>query len=228
MQRRPPGSSSRLPTEPELAELRLESGARAFKGQACVGYRTAWQRARSALAERDAVAHYRHIAELLGLFARRYAELKEERSGLDFEDLQLEARRLLAEHPAVADTYRTRFRHLMVDEFQDTNRLQLELVRLLRGPETSVFFVGDEFQSIYGFRHADVEVFRQERERLACPAGLGSGGDATERQLPRRAGPGRRGELRSETAILDRFAPLTVGSRAAAETAAATRRSSCS
>ncbi len=126
--------AQRLPTEPELAELSSSRRSKAFKGQACVAYRTAWQRARSALAERDAVAHYRHIAELLGLFARRYAELKEERSGLDFEDLQLEARRLLAEHPAVAETYRTRFRHLMVDEFQDTNRLQLELVRLLRGP----------------------------------------------------------------------------------------------
>ena len=44
----------------------------------------------------------------------------------------------------------------MVDEFQDTNRLQCELVDLLTGPDTERFFVGDEFQSIYGFRHADV------------------------------------------------------------------------
>ena len=48
----------------------------------------------------------------------------------------------------------------MVDEFQDTNRLQLELIDALRGPETRLFVVGDEFQSIYGFRHADLEVFR--------------------------------------------------------------------
>ena len=212
--------AQRLPTEPELAELRLESGARAFKGQACVGYRTAWQRARSALAERDAVAHYRHIAELLGLFARRYAELKEERSGLDFEDLQLEARRLLAEHPAVAETYRTRFRHLMVDEFQDTNRLQLELVRMLRGAQTSVFFVGDEFQSIYGFRHADVEVFRQERERLhALPD--------SEAEVMRLSGNFRAApDLVAAVnwigeAILDPFAPLTVGAARRSETAAA-------
>jgi ATP-dependent exoDNAse (exonuclease V) beta subunit len=51
----------------------------------------------------------------------------------------------------------------MVDEFQDTNRLQCELVDLLRRPETEVFFVGDEYQSIYGFRHADVQVFRERR-----------------------------------------------------------------
>src|SRR5262249_28988504 len=58
-----------------------------------------------------------------------------------------------------------RFRSIMVDEFQDTNRLQCDLVDLLRCPATGVFFVGDEFQSIYGFRHADVGVFRERREQ---------------------------------------------------------------
>ena len=53
----------------------------------------------------------------------------------------------------------------MVDEFQDTNRLQTELIDLLcAGPSKELFFVGDEFQSIYGFRHADVAVFRDRRE----------------------------------------------------------------
>src|SRR6266436_2956962 len=51
----------------------------------------------------------------------------------------------------------------MVDEFQDTNRLQCDLVELLRAPDAGLFFVGDEFQSIYGFRHADVGVFRERR-----------------------------------------------------------------
>src|SRR4029077_16686071 len=50
----------------------------------------------------------------------------------------------------------------MVDEFQDTNRLQCDLIDLIAGEE--LFFVGDEFQSIYGFRHADVNVFRERRE----------------------------------------------------------------
>ena len=60
-----------------------------------------------------------------------------------------------------------RFRSIMVDEFQDTNRLQCEIVDLLAdGPDgKELFFVGDEFQSIYRFRHADVEVFRERRER---------------------------------------------------------------
>ena len=57
----------------------------------------------------------------------------------------------------------------MVDEFQDTNRLQCDVIDLLRsGPGAcDVFFVGDEFQSIYGFRHADVAVFRERREAAA-------------------------------------------------------------
>ena len=57
----------------------------------------------------------------------------------------------------------------MVDEFQDTNRLQCDVIDLLRGGPgaPSVFFVGDEFQSIYGFRHADVDVFRERRAAAA-------------------------------------------------------------
>ena len=116
----------------------------------------------------------------------------------------------------------------MVDEFQDTNRLQLELVRLLRGAETSVFFVGDEFQSIYGFRHADVEVFRHERERLhALPD--------SEAEVMRlsgnfRAAPDLVAAVNAiGEAILDGFAPLTVGRGAARRRRPPrTRRSSCS
>jgi ATP-dependent exoDNAse (exonuclease V) beta subunit len=52
----------------------------------------------------------------------------------------------------------------MVDEFQDTNRLQCELIDLIAGDSCERFFVGDEFQSIYGFRHADVQVFRERRD----------------------------------------------------------------
>ena len=74
-----------------------------------------------------------------------------------------------------------RFRSVMVDEFQDTNRLQMRAHRPARRPGTNggapaiataadVFFVGDEFQSIYGFRHADVAVFRERRD--SAPAVL--------------------------------------------------------
>jgi ATP-dependent helicase/nuclease subunit A len=98
---------------------------------------------------------------LLSQFAASYAQAKSRESALDFEDLQLLARDLLREGDAIREQERWRFRAIMVDEFQDTNRLQCELIDLLAGEE--LFFVGDEFQSIYSFRHADVEVFRERR-----------------------------------------------------------------
>src|SRR5205823_6235692 len=109
------------------------------------------------------------LQELLHMFAAEYAAAKQRESALDFEDLQLLARDLLRDNEQVREAERLRFRALMVDEFQDTNRLQCEVVDLLRSGVAApdVFFVGDEFQSIYGFRHADVAVFRERRERAA-------------------------------------------------------------
>ena len=108
------------------------------------------------------------LQELLERFAAEYAAAKRRESAVDFEDLQLAARDLLRDDERVRDSVRLRFRMVMVDEFQDTNRLQCELVDLVSHPEeTEIFTVGDEFQSIYGFRHADVEVFRERRARAA-------------------------------------------------------------
>jgi ATP-dependent helicase/nuclease subunit A len=112
------------------------------------------------------------LQELLTLFAGRYAQAKARESALDFEDLQLEARDLLRSQPELREREQARFRSILVDEFQDTNRLQTEIVDLLRTPQTELFFVGDEFQSIYGFRHADVQVFRERREAVEQPLSL--------------------------------------------------------
>jgi len=112
------------------------------------------------------------LQELLTLFAERYAQAKARESALDFEDLQLEARDLLKSQPELREREQARFRSILVDEFQDTNRLQTEIVDLLRTPQTELFFVGDEFQSIYGFRHADVQVFRERREAVEQPLSL--------------------------------------------------------
>jgi ATP-dependent helicase/nuclease subunit A len=112
------------------------------------------------------------LQELLTLFAERYGQAKARESALDFEDLQLEARDLLRSQPELREREQARFRSILVDEFQDTNRLQTEIVDLLRTPDTELFFVGDEFQSIYGFRHADVQVFRERREAVEQPLSL--------------------------------------------------------
>jgi ATP-dependent helicase/nuclease subunit A len=108
------------------------------------------------------------FAALLSLLAahhRHYERLKAERSGADFEDLELRALALLRSPGPVRTAWRERFEHLMVDEFQDTNGVQLGLIDALRGPQARLFVVGDEFQSIYRFRHADLEVFRGRRRQ---------------------------------------------------------------
>ena len=101
------------------------------------------------------------LQELLELFGDAYRRAKDAESALDFEDLQLRARDLLSHDEAVRGSERLRFRSIMIDEFQDTNRLQCEIVDQFDPEE--LFFVGDEFQSIYRFRHADVAVFRERR-----------------------------------------------------------------
>ncbi|HEY0390182.1 MAG TPA: UvrD-helicase domain-containing protein [Solirubrobacterales bacterium] len=110
---------------------------------------------------------YRQVARLLELFSASFAAAKERRTGIDFEDLQILAAALL-EREEIGEAYRSRFSHLMVDEFQDTNRLQLRLIEALRGPGSEMIAVGDELQSIYGFRHADLDVFREQRRLIAA------------------------------------------------------------
>jgi DNA helicase II / ATP-dependent DNA helicase PcrA len=96
---------------------------------------------------------------LLGLYgqvAGEYARILSAAGALDFDDLLLRAVQLLASSDAVRDAYRRRFRYLLVDEYQDTNRPQYELVRLLAGDGGNVTVVGDEDQSIYSWRGADI------------------------------------------------------------------------
>jgi DNA helicase-2/ATP-dependent DNA helicase PcrA len=96
------------------------------------------------------------------VFARYQAELKT-LNAVDFDDLLLLTVKLLAEHGDVRERWHQRFRYLMIDEFQDTNRLQLELISFLANPAVptpgvspNVAVVGDDDQSIYGWRGAEV------------------------------------------------------------------------
>jgi ATP-dependent exoDNAse (exonuclease V) beta subunit len=118
------------------------------------------QAALNAVAARDRAL----LERLLQSFERSYQAAKDRESALDFEDLQLRARNLLRDDAAIREREQLRFRQVCVDEFQDTNRLQCELIDLIARGE--LFFVGDEFQSIYRFRHADVEVFKERREQV--------------------------------------------------------------
>jgi ATP-dependent DNA helicase UvrD/PcrA len=78
-------------------------------------------------------------------------------NAMDFDDLLVQAVRLLSESDEVRDKWRAKVRHLLVDEFQDTNRLQFELVgQLASGQPPNICVVGDDDQSIYGWRGAEV------------------------------------------------------------------------
>jgi DNA helicase-2/ATP-dependent DNA helicase PcrA len=88
---------------------------------------------------------------------RLYLERKRERNVMDYDDLLLNWKRLLEEKDEVARLYQEQFEHVLVDEYQDTNKLQSEIVDLLAVKHRNVMVVGDDAQSIFGFRGAAVE-----------------------------------------------------------------------
>ena len=110
------------------------------------------------------------ISELLGLesphllvhaddlerLATAYASWRREHALLDYDDLLSELEALLQERPDLAERLRERYCYIMVDEYQDTNRSQARLTRLLAGEQGNVMAVGDDAQSIYAFRGADI------------------------------------------------------------------------
>jgi ATP-dependent helicase/nuclease subunit A len=173
--------AKRLPLEEALARLttpgappsltELEALRISGKARPLARFREALETAiaRTAEAGGGGVA-YRHLADLLRLYTAAFEAAKERRAGIDFEDLLILAARLL-ERAEIGQAYRGRFSHLLVDEFQDTNRLQLRLIEALQGPRSQLVVVGDELQSIYSFRHADLEVFRRRREQIDADPG---------------------------------------------------------
>jgi ATP-dependent helicase/nuclease subunit A len=193
-----------VPSLDALTALRTDS-----KAKSMAAYREAINAAVARTAEAaEGGEAYRHIGELLALFSRRFEAVKERREGLDFEDLQLRAVRLL-EREEIGNTYRARFSHFLVDEFQDTNRLQLRLIEALRGPRTELMVVGDELQSIYGFRHADLDVFREQRRAVEASAAA----EAMELSGNFRARPEVIGAVNAigEKLLGEAFHPLRVG-----------------
>ncbi|MGZ4268112.1 MAG: UvrD-helicase domain-containing protein [Solirubrobacteraceae bacterium] len=139
-------------------------GAAELKSDAFDAYRAACAGYQRAMADAAAAPAVVLAGELLDRFATAYAHAKRRRSGVDYDDLELLTRDLLDREPGVAAAYAARFARIMVDEFQDTNPLQMAL--LARLERDNACTVGDELQSIYGFRHADVRVFRARRAAL--------------------------------------------------------------
>ena len=96
----------------------------------------------------------RRTADIFGA----YEKLLHDSKALDFDDLLLRSARLLRESTVTREKWQARFQYIHVDEYQDTNRVQYELMRLLTGPKQNVCVVGDEDQSIYRWRGADVSI----------------------------------------------------------------------
>jgi ATP-dependent helicase/nuclease subunit A len=147
----------------DLDVARLVTGAKALEDDACAAYREAWETYRNACADHHARAALRRLDDLLDRFGTAFAAAKDARAAVDFADLELRVRDLLAD-PVARRSWAERFELIMVDEFQDTNRLQLDVLEALE--RDNLFAVGDELQSIYRFRHADVTIFRERRARL--------------------------------------------------------------
>ncbi|TET77531.1 ATP-dependent DNA helicase PcrA, partial [candidate division TA06 bacterium] len=97
----------------------------------------------------------RYTEQVVRVYAAYNARLRQY-NGLDFDDLLLKVVELLSGYENVKDIYSDRFRHILVDEYQDTNRAQYLIVQLLSSKHRNIFVVGDDDQSIYGFRGADI------------------------------------------------------------------------
>jgi ATP-dependent exoDNAse (exonuclease V) beta subunit len=144
------------------------------KGPAVGELRAAVEDARELARARELAPHgereLRLREALLVATAREYRRAKRERALVDFDDLLLALLELLRRRPDVAARLRARFRQVLVDEYQDTNPVQLELVERLSTPE-SRFQVGDRLQAIYGFRHATVAGFDAAAARAEAAGG---------------------------------------------------------
>lgn len=95
----------------------------------------------------------------------RYEALRKEASALDFDDLLIEVVRLLRTEEAVRYKWRSQFKHILIDEYQDTNAAQYAIVKLLVNEQRNICVVGDDWQSIYSWRGADFKnILRFERD----------------------------------------------------------------
>jgi DNA helicase-2/ATP-dependent DNA helicase PcrA len=156
--------------------------------------------------------------EVIASVFKRYLERKRRADLMDFDDLLLNWLLLLNRFPRARAELRERFDHILVDEYQDTNRLQADIVDAMLGPDRNVMVVGDDAQSIYAFRGADFEnilgfperhpdcrVFRLETNYRSVPPILELANASivhNARQFPKTLRPDRSGgEIPREIAV---------------------------
>jgi DNA helicase-2/ATP-dependent DNA helicase PcrA len=101
--------------------------------------------------------YFSHLAEQIADLRQRYAARKQATNAMDFDDLLALWLRLMQEHEEAREQYQRRFQFILVDEYQDTNRLQSDLIDLLAARHKNVMVVGDDAQSIYAWRGANYQ-----------------------------------------------------------------------
>ncbi|WP_276979521.1 ATP-dependent helicase [Flavobacterium filum] len=107
-------------------------------------------------ARKDQHERVRHFFELAIPIVKKYIHYCTDKSYLDFNDLISTSTSLFQNHEDIATKYKNKYEYILVDEFQDVNNLQVELIKLLLTDKTQLFCVGDDWQSIYGFRGSNV------------------------------------------------------------------------
>ncbi|HEY8886022.1 MAG TPA: UvrD-helicase domain-containing protein [Candidatus Microsaccharimonas sp.] len=104
--------------------------------------------------EFEASANYPYQKNVAKVY-RKYEEMRKNAGALDFDDLLLDGVRLLKDAPSIREKWRTNFKHILIDEYQDTNAAQYQIVKLLINDDKNICVVGDDWQSIYSWRGAD-------------------------------------------------------------------------
>ncbi|MCD6287880.1 MAG: UvrD-helicase domain-containing protein, partial [Candidatus Hydrogenedentes bacterium] len=143
-------------------------------------------------AEQLAVGTTRALLNVYSACMERYTSMKRAQRALDFCDLQQCCADLIETYDHVRRILSSRYPHILVDEFQDTNSLQWRIISRLAQDETTgalrprgLFVVGDEAQSIYGFRNAEVEVFQSVRKNIRDTNGINAESCQNFRSAPR-------------------------------------------
>jgi len=141
-----------------LKDMKIDPKARRFPTAAVLQNVISYSR--NTLASVDQVLNLKHpnfleFTSEIGEIARRYAERKKMANTMDFDDLLVNWLRLL-KHPTIGEHLASQFRFLLVDEYQDTNAIQASIVTEMARSHKNVLVVGDDAQSIYAFRGADV------------------------------------------------------------------------
>lgn len=104
--------------------------------------------------EFEASANYPYQKNVAKVY-RKYEAMRKNAGALDFDDLLLDGVRLLKDAPSIREKWRTNFKHILIDEYQDTNAAQYQIVKLLINDDKNICVVGDDWQSIYSWRGAD-------------------------------------------------------------------------